>query len=212
MARYTDASCRLCRREGEKLFLKGTRCYTEKCALSRPKRSYAPGQHGMAKKKQSEYCLQLREKQKTKRYYGVLEKQFHGYFELASKKKGVTGENLLSILETRLDNVVYRLHFARSRRQARQFVLHKHILVNGEIVNIPSYQLKPGDKIEVRENYKKNLQLLDALKAVSSYGVLSHLEVNPDACSGVFKNVPAKADVPDLTGINEQLIVELYSK
>ena len=149
MARQSDASCRLCRREGEKLFLKGTRCYSEKCAMSRPKRSYAPGQHGQAKKKQSEYCMQLREKQKTKRYYGVLEKQFHTYFEMANKKSGVTGENLLILLERRLDNVVYRLGLGTSRAEARQLVLHGHFTVNGKRVNIPSYLISANDVIAV---------------------------------------------------------------
>ncbi|MBQ2294961.1 MAG: 30S ribosomal protein S4 [Spirochaetales bacterium] len=207
MARNRSPRGKVVRRFGANIF--GIEKY-DKLLQKKPN---LPGKDlSFRKKKASVYSIQLNEKQKVKLMYGVLERQFRRYFDIASRKKGVTGDNLLEILESRLDNVVYRLHFARSRRQARQFVLHKHVLVNGEIVNIPSYQLKPGDKIEIRENYKKNLQLLDALKAVSSYGVLSHLEVNPDACSGVFKNVPAKADVPDLTGINEQLIVELYSK
>ncbi len=164
------------------------------------------------KKKASVYSTQLSEKQKVKLMYGVLEKQFRRYFDIASRRKGATGENLLQVLESRLDNVVYRLHFARTRRQARQIVLHKHILVNGAVVNIPSYMVKPGDVIEVKENYRKNVLVLDALKLVGSYGVLSHLEVNADTCTGTYKNVPVKSEVPDLAGVNEQLIVELYSK
>lgn len=156
MAKYNDASCRLCRREGEKLFLKGTRCYTEKCAISRPKRGYAPGQHGQARKKQSEYCLQLREKQKTKRYYGILEKQFHTYFVMASKKSGVTGENLLVLLERRLDNVVYRLGLGSSRAEARQLVLHGHFTVNGKRVNIPSFLVSANDVIAVCDKSRTN--------------------------------------------------------
>ena len=150
MARYTDASCRLCRREGEKLFLKGERCYTNKCSVVR--RAYAPGQHGQQRKKMSEYGLQLREKQKARRFYGILEKQFRGYFEMAVKKKGVTGENLLQILESRLDNVVYRLGLATSRPEARQLVRHGHFTVNGKKVDIPSLLLKPGDILGVRES------------------------------------------------------------
>ena len=164
------------------------------------------------KKKQSVYGTQLTEKQKVKLMYGVLEKQFRRYFEIASRKKGKTGDNLIAILESRLDNVVYRMHFAQTRRQARQAVLHKHVLVNNQIVNIPSFQLKAGDVIEVVDGYKKNIQVLESLKRVSSYGVLPHLEVNADNCSGIFKVVPEKKDIVDLTDINEQLIVELYSK
>ncbi|MBR5279808.1 MAG: 30S ribosomal protein S4 [Clostridia bacterium] len=210
MARYTDASCRLCRREGEKLFLKGTRCYTEKCALSRPKRSYAPGQHGMAKKKQSEYCLQLREKQKTKRYYGVLEKQFHGYFELANKKKGVTGENLLSILETRLDNVVYRMGLGSSRAEARQFVRHGFFTVNGKAVNIPSYLVSANDVIEVTEKYKSNDRLAAILEVTAGRAVPAWLSVDLEKLSATVVALPKREDID--FPVQEHLIVELYSK
>ncbi|MBR5500095.1 MAG: 30S ribosomal protein S4 [Clostridia bacterium] len=210
MARYTDASCRLCRREGEKLFLKGTRCYTEKCALSRPKRSYAPGQHGMAKKKQSEYCLQLREKQKTKRYYGVLEKQFHGYFELASKKKGVTGENLLSILETRLDNVVYRMGLGSSRAEARQFVRHGFFTVNGKAVNIPSYLISANDVIEVTEKYKSNDRLAAIMEVTAGRAVPAWLSVDLEKLSATVVALPKREDID--FPVQEHLIVELYSK
>ncbi len=210
MARYTDASCRLCRREGEKLFLKGTRCYTEKCAISRPKRSYAPGQHGMAKKKQSEYCLQLREKQKTKRYYGVLEKQFHGYFEMASKKKGVTGENLLSILETRLDNVVYRMGLGSSRAEARQFVRHGFFTVNGKAVNIPSYLISVNDVIEVTEKYKSNDRLAAILEVTAGRAVPAWLSVDLEKLSATVVALPKREDID--FPVQEHLIVELYSK
>ena len=210
MARYTDASCRLCRREGEKLFLKGTRCYTEKCALSRPKRSYAPGQHGMAKKKQSEYCLQLREKQKTKRYYGVLEKQFHGYFELASKKKGVTGENLLVILESRLDNVVYRMGLGSSRAEARQFVRHGFFTVNGKAVNIPSYLISAGDVIEVTDKYKSNDRLQAILDVTAGRAIPEWLSVDREKMTATVANLPKREDID--FPVQEHLIVELYSK
>ncbi len=210
MARYTDASCRLCRREGEKLFLKGTRCYTEKCALSRPKRNYAPGQHGMAKKKQSEYCLQLREKQKTKRYYGVLEKQFHGYFELASKKKGVTGENLLVILESRLDNVVYRMGLGSSRAEARQFVRHGFFTVNGKAVNIPSYLISAGDVIEVTDKYKSNDRLQAILDVTAGRAIPEWLSVDREKMTATVANLPKREDID--FPVQEHLIVELYSK
>ena len=208
MARYTDASCRLCRREGEKLFLKGARCYTDKCAITR--RSYAPGQHGQAKKKQSEYCLQLREKQKAKRYYGVLEKQFHNYFELASKKKGVTGENLLVLLERRLDNVVYRLGFASTRREARQLVNHGHFTVNGKRVNIPSYLVKTGDVVAVCEKscsnaFFKKLKEDDVFAAAPKW-----LDRDKNTLTGKVIAAPAREDID--FEIAEHLIVELYSK
>lgn len=210
MARYTDASCRLCRREGEKLFLKGTRCYTEKCALSRPKRSYAPGQHGMAKKKQSEYCLQLREKQKTKRYYGVLEKQFHGYFEMANKKKGVTGENLLAILETRLDNVVYRMGLGSSRAEARQFVRHGFFTVNGKAVNIPSYLVSANDVIEVIDKYKSNDRLAAIMEVTAGRAVPAWLSVDLEKLTATVVALPKREDID--FPVQEHLIVELYSK
>ena len=210
MARYTDASCRLCRREGEKLFLKGTRCYTEKCAISRPKRGYAPGQHGMAKKKQSEYCLQLREKQKTKRYYGVLEKQFHGYFEMANKKKGVTGENLLAILEIRLDNVVYRMGLGSSRAEARQFVRHGFFTVNGKAVNIPSYLVSANDVIEVIDKYKSNDRLAAIMEVTAGRAVPAWLSVDLEKLTATVVALPKREDID--FPVQEHLIVELYSK
>ena len=208
MARYTDAVCRLCRREGQKLFLKGDRCYTEKCGVT--SRSYPPGQHGQGRSKTSEYGLQLREKQKAKRYYGLLERQFKGYFELAVKRPGVTGENLLSILESRLDNTVYRLGFAMSRAEARQLVGHGHFTVNGRKVDIPSFLLKPGMVIAVRDKSRS----LDKLKANVENNTFRKPPkwLDYDASNMVAKVVgsPAKEDI-DLP-IEEHLIVELYSK
>lgn len=208
MARYTDASCRLCRREGDKLFLKGERCYSNKCAVAR--RAYAPGQHGQSKKKLSEYGIQLREKQKARRYYGILESQFRKYFEMASAKKGVTGENLLQILELRLDNAVYRLGFGASRAEARQMVRHAHFLVNGKKVNIPSYLLTAGDVIEVRENSRSLPHFKDVAENGSSRLVPKWLELNAQSLSGKVVALPAREDV-DLP-LREHLIVELYSK
>ena len=210
MARYSEASCRICRREGEKLFLKGTRCYTEKCAMSRPKRSYAPGQHGQAKKKQSEYCMQLREKQKTKRYYGVLEKQFHTYFEMANKKSGVTGENLLILLERRLDNVVYRLGLGSSRAEARQLVLHGHFTVNGKRVNIPSYLISANDVIAVCEKSRSNARITEILDVTSGRSIPEWLSFDADKMQGTVLTYPKREDI-DLP-VQEHLIVELYSK
>ena len=208
MARYTDAVCRLCRREGQKLFLKGDRCYTDKCAITR--RAYAPGQHGQGRSKASEYGTQLREKQKAKRYYGVLESQFRGYFDMAIKRKGKTGENLLSILETRLDNVVYRLGFAMSRAEARQLVRHGHFTVNGRKVNIPSFLVKPGMIITLKESSRS----LDKFKAVIEANSFRQppkwLDYNADAFTATVTALPAREDI-DLP-IEEQLIVELYSK
>ena len=210
MARYSEASCRICRREGEKLFLKGTRCYTEKCAMSRPKRSYAPGQHGQAKKKQSEYCMQLREKQKTKRYYGVLEKQFHTYFEIANKKSGVTGENLLILLERRLDNVVYRLGLGSSRAEARQLVLHGHFTVNGKRVNIPSYLISANDVIAVCEKSRSNGRIAEIMDVTSGRSIPEWLSFDADKMQGTVLTYPKREDI-DLP-VQEHLIVELYSK
>ena len=210
MARYSEASCRICRREGEKLFLKGTRCYTEKCAMSRPKRSYAPGQHGQAKKKQSEYCMQLREKQKTKRYYGVLEKQFHTYFEMANKKSGVTGENLLILLERRLDNVVYRLGLGSSRAEARQLVLHGHFTVNGKRVNIPSYLISANDVIAVCEKSRSNGRIAEIMDVTSGRSIPEWLSFDADKMQGTVLTYPKREDI-DLP-VQEHLIVELYSK
>ena len=208
MARYTDAVCRLCRRENQKLFLKGDRCYTEKCAADR--RPYPPGQHGQGRTKASEYGLQLREKQKAKRYYGVLESQFHGYFEMASKRKGKTGENLLAILESRLDNTVYRLGFAMSRAEARQLVLHGHFLVNGRKVNIPSFLVKPGMIVSLKEKSRS----LDKFKSVIEANAFRQppkwLEYDANSMVAKVTAVPSREDI-DMP-IEEQLIVELYSK
>mgnify|MGYP000266091918 CR=1 FL=1 len=208
MARYTGASCRQCRREGMKLFLKGERCYTDKCAIVT--RNYAPGQHGQGRKKVSGYGLQLREKQKTKSYYGVGEKQFRKYFEMASNKKGVTGENLLQILESRLDNVVYRLGFGTSRAQARQFVNHGQFEVNGKKVNIPSYLVKAGDVITVRESKKDNSTLKMNIEETAARPVPAWLERDSEKLSGKVIRLSAREDI-DLP-IEEHLIVELYSK
>ena len=206
MARYTGAVCRQCRREGEKLFLKGERCYTGKCALER--RSYAPGQHGQSRKKYSEYGLQLREKQKVRKYYGVLESQFAKYFEMAEKKAGVTGENLLAIVESRLDNVVYRLGFAMSRPEARQLVRHGHFTVNGKKVNIPSYLTNVGDVIAVKEDSLKSEKIKAVIEANDKRAIVKWLE--RDGTTGKVVAVCEREDI-DLA-IEERLIVELYSK
>ena len=208
MARYTDEQCRICRREGQKLFLKGTRCFTDKCSIAR--RNYAPGQHGQKRAKLSEYGTQLREKQKTKSYYGVGEKQFRGYFEMASNKKGVTGENLLQILESRLDNVVYRLGFGASRAQARQLVNHGQFEVNGKRVDIPSYLVKAGDVITVKENKKDNATIKANVEVNAARPVPAWLELNNETLSGKVVRLASREDV-DIP-IEEHLIVELYSK
>lgn len=208
MARYTDASCRLCRREGEKLFLKGEKCYTEKCGVQ--KRAYAPGQHGQQKKKMSEYGMQLREKQKARRFYGILESQFRKYFEMAARKKGVTGENLLQILETRLDNVVYRLGLATSRAEARQFVNHGHFLVNGKRLDIPSYLVNAGDEIGLSEKIKKSVRVKEIEEMAGGRVVPQWLSYNIDEYTGKVLQLPGREDV-DLQ-VKEHLIVELYSK
>ena len=208
MARYTGASCRLCRREGQKLFLKGERCYSDKCAIAR--RQYAPGQHGQNRKKVSEYGLQLREKQKAKRYYGVLESQFAKYFEMADRKAGVTGENLLAILESRFDNIIYRLGFADSRKEARQLVLHNHFTVNGKKVNIPSMLLKAGDVIAVSEGSKTNEKIKAIIEANSARPVPKWLDSDRNTMTGRYVELPKREDI-DLE-IAEHLIVELYSK
>ena len=200
--------CRICRREGMKLFLKGTRCETEKCAFER--RGYAPGQHGQKRRKDTEYGLQLREKQKVKRIYGLLERQFRRYFSIASRKKGVTGETLLQLLEQMLDNTVFRMGFAESRRQARQVVRHGMILVNGKKVDIPSYTLKSGDKIAIQEKFKENTALKRSLETLQKRGVPEWLEVDSGALSGTFKKIPTKEEIA--LPVQEQLIVELYSK
>ena len=208
MARYKDEQCRICRREGQKLFLKGSRCYTDKCSVSR--RNYAPGQHGQKKAKLSEYGTQLREKQKTKSFYGVGEKQFRKYFEMASNKKGITGDNLLQILESRLDNVVYRLGYGSSRPQARQLVNHGHFEVNGKKVDIASYLVKPGDVIAVRESKKDSAIIKANVEANSSRPVPAWLEKNVEKLSGKVVTLASREDV-DIP-VEEHLIVELYSK
>lgn len=208
MARYTGAVCRQCRREGQKLFLKGDRCYSEKCAVA--KRAYPPGQHGQGRKKLSEYGIQHREKQKTRRYYGVLESQFEKYFEMAAKTKGQTGENLLRILETRLDNVVYRLGFAMSRPEARQLVRHGHFTVNGRKVNIPSYLVKQGDVVSLCEKSRSLDKLKMSIEANASRVPPKWLEYNRDAFEAKVAALPERDDI-DLP-VEEHLIVELYSK
>lgn len=208
MARYREANCKLCRREGEKLFLKGSRCVSDKCAFER--RQYAPGQHGQSfRRKVSAYGLQLREKQKVRRTYGILEKQFRNYFKSADAKTGITGESLVQSLECRLDNLVYRLGFAGSRKQARQLVRHRHIMVGGRIVDIPSYSVRPNEVIRVKDKSKKLDLVHTALKAGRS-DEIGWLRVNKAALEGELLEIPKRADIP-LTA-NEQLIVELYSK
>lgn len=208
MARYTNSVCRLCRRENLKLFLKGERCYTDKCAIER--RNYPPGQHGQSRRKFSDYGAQLREKQKVKRMYGLLERQFRNLFKEADRQKGITGENLLILLERRLDNTVYRLGFASSRNEARQLVRHNHFLVNQSKVNIPSYLVKPGDIIEVREKSKKMARILEALEGVERRGVPQWLELDKENMRGSVKALPTREDIT--LPIQEKLIVELYSK
>lgn len=209
MARYHDANCKLCRREGEKLFLKGARCLSEKCALER--RQYAPGQHGKSmRRKISPYGVQLREKQKIRRTYGVLEKQFRNYFKKADRKTGITGETLLQFLETRLDNLVYRLGFAASRKSARQLVRHRHITVDGSIVDIPSYGVKPNQVIKIKEKSKKLDSIHSALKEVGRGDEIPWLRLNKAALEGELLEVPKRLDIP--VTFNEQLVVELYSK
>lgn len=208
MARYTGPSCRLCRREGSELFLKGERCYTDKCAIKR--RSYPPGQHGQGRIKVSDYGVQLREKQKVRRIYGILENQFRGYFETADRMKGVTGENLLFLLERRLDNVVYRLGFATSRDEARQLVRHSHFTLNGRKANIPSIQVKAGDVIQLREKSRKITVINESLEGVVRRGIPQWLELDKDAFKGSIKALPVREDIT--MPIQEQLIVELYSK
>lgn len=211
MARYTGPVCRLCRTEQKKLFLKGERCNSDKCPIN--KKRGAPGKDPKGRVgKKSEYGLQLREKQKIKRMYGMLEKQFHLTFERAQRMGGVTGENLIKLLECRLDNVVYRMHFATTRSQARQLVSHRHFLVNGKSVNIPSYEVKPGDIIEVREKSKKLTAIMDALNEVSKSGNMPWVSVDVDAQKGTFSAYPRREEVLDLADIKEQLVVELYSK
>jgi small subunit ribosomal protein S4 len=208
MARYRDALCRQCRREGEKLFLKGDRCFTEKCGVER--RKYPPGEHGQRRSKLTDYAIQLREKQKVRNTYGLLEKQFRHYYEKASRKKGVTGELLLQYLERRLDNVVYRMGFAYNRGQARQLVGHGHIMVNGRRVNIPSYLVKAGDVVEVKESSRKIPSVSDSLQKAQHRGILEWVQVDTDNFKGTVDHIPSRDEIP-LTA-QEQLIVELYSK
>ncbi|HNW61034.1 MAG TPA: 30S ribosomal protein S4 [bacterium] len=209
MARDTGADCKLCRREGMKLFLKGTKCTSDKCTFD--KKGYAPGQHGRTRRfKQSEYSVQLREKQKVKRIYGLLERQFHTYFERAERLKGITGENLLRLLETRLDNVVYRLGLAPSRTTARQLVRHRHVMVNGELVDIPSYQLKAGDEIRIREKSRQLEVIHSAMKRVRDGKMVSWLALDKALMQGTILEQPARDAIP--VDVNEKLIVELYSK
>jgi len=209
MARYTGADCKLCRREEQKLFLKGTKCYSNKCPFE--KKGYAPGQHGRTRRfKKSEYGLQLREKQKVKRIYSVLEKQFRNYFHKAERERGITGENLLKLLERRLDNVVFRLGFASSRKTARQLVRHRHFLVNERIVNIPSYIVKTGDEIKVRDKSKKLDQIHSAMRRVKEGKQFPWLNLDKANMVGMFQQVPNREEIP--VQVNEQLIVELYSK
>ncbi len=209
MARYTGPVCKLCRREGEKLFLKGNRCVTVKCSFE--KKSYAPGQHGVSQRtKLSEYGIQLREKQKVRKIYGILEKQFRNYFARADRLKGVTGENLLKLLESRLDNTIFRLGFAQSRNQARQLVLHRHFLVNGRIVDIPSFILKPGDVIMVKEKSRRLVVIHESMKRIRDEDMYSWLTLDKAKMEGVFSDIPNRADIP--IQVQENLIVELYSK
>jgi len=209
LARNLDAKCRQCRREGEKLFLKGEKCFTDKCAVER--RAYPPGQHGQKKNtRQSEYGGQLREKQKVRRIYGMMEGQFRLTFKRADQERGITGENLLQILESRLDNVTYRMGFGASRSEARQVVRHNSILVNGKRVNIPSYQVRPGDVVEVAEKSKNHLRLKSSVSAAEQRGFPEWIDMDSKAMKGTFKAIPQRSELP--ATINEHLIVELYSK
>jgi len=208
LARYREAVCRLCRREGVELYLKGDRCFTDKCAIKR--RGYPPGQHGQRRPKHSDYGVQLREKQKAKRIYGILEKQFRTYFEKADRMKGKTGDNLLILLERRLDSVVYKLGFTQTRRESRQVVRHGHFLVNGRKVNIPSFLVKAGDVVELREKSRKIPSVNEALDAVVRKGIPAWLELERGSFRGAVKAIPGRSDIQE--PIQEQLIVELYSK
>jgi len=208
VARYTEAKCRICRREAGKLFLKGDRCFTDKCAYER--RPYAPGMHGRARKKMSDYAVQLREKQKVRRMYGILEAQFHDYFVEADRQHGVTGTNLLRLLELRLDNVIYRMGFSNSRNQARQLVRHGVFILNGHKVTVPSLQLKPGDTITVREKNRKIPVIMEAQEVIARRGLPAWLEVDGANFKGTVKDRPVREDIQ--FPISESLIVELYSK
>lgn len=209
MARYTGPSCKLCRRERMKLFLKGTKCFTDKCPIE--SRNYPPGQHGISRRpRMGDYAIQLREKQKVRKTYGVLENQFRRYFEEASKKTGITGDNLVRLLERRFDNTIYRLGLAPSRKSARQLILHKHFTINGRVVNIPSYLLKPGDLIQVRDKSKKLDLIHDSMKRMKDNMMVPWLSLDKASMKGTFMTEPERSDVP--FNANEQLIVELYSK
>lgn len=208
MARYIESACRICRRENLKMYLKGERCYTDKCAIER--RPYPPGQHGQGRTKFSEYGVQLREKQKVKRMYGLLESQFRGYYQRASARKGKTGENLLQALELRLDNVVFRMGFSDTRCESRQLVRHGHVLVNGKPVNIPSFAIRMGAAVEIREKSRKIVRISEALEAVDRRGVPAWLELDKKAFKGTVRVLPSREDLT--MPIQEQLIVELYSK
>jgi small subunit ribosomal protein S4 len=208
MARYTEALCRVCRREGEKLLLKGDRCYTDKCAVER--RKYPPGQHGQGYRKLSDYGVQLREKQKVRHIYGILERQFRRYFYEADRRKGITGEVLLQLLETRLDNIVYRMGFAADRRKARQFVSHGHFLVNGKKVNIPSYTVKGGDIVEVKESSRDIPEIVDSLSKAEHRGIPPWIELDSANMRGKVLHIPSREEIQ--LPVQEQLIIELYSK
>jgi small subunit ribosomal protein S4 len=208
LARYRESVCRFCRRELTKLFLKGDRCYSDKCAVER--RKFPPGQHGAGRTKATDYGVQLREKQKVRRIYGVLEKQFRNYVHLAEKKKGITGENLLQLLECRLDNMVYRMGFAASRNEARQLVNHGHFLVNGRKVDVPSFRTKPGMTVELREKSRTVITIGESLQTATRRGVPSWVELDPDNFRGVIRALPAREDLDET--IREQLIVEFYSR
>ena len=209
MARYTGASCKLCRRERTKLFLKGTKCFTEKCPIER--KNYPPGQHALSRRaKVSDYSVQLREKQKVKRTYGVQETQFRNYFDYASRQKGRTGENLVKLLERRLDNIIYRVGLAPSRKSARQLILHKHFRINGAAVNIPSFLLKAGDTIQVKDKSKQMKVFHDSMKRIKDDMMPSWLQVDKAGLKGTLLAIPERIDIPFTA--NEQLIVELYSK
>ena len=208
MARYIGALCRICRREGEKLFLKGDRCYTEKCAVER--RKYPPGQHGQGYRKLSDYGFQLREKQKVRKTYGLLERQFRRYFYDAERKKGITGEVLLQLIESRLDNTVYRMGFAPNRRRARQLISHGHILVNGKKVNLPSYAVNEGDLVEVKESSKNIPEIVDSLSRSEHRGIPAWVEVDGVNLKGKVLRIPSRDEIQ--LPVQEQLIVELYSK
>ncbi|MFL5677713.1 MAG: 30S ribosomal protein S4 [Chloroflexota bacterium] len=208
MARYTASVCRLCRREGAKLYLKGTRCYTKKCSFER--RPSPPGQHAVRRRKVGEYGLQLREKQKVRRVYGVLERQFRNYYRVASTQSGVTGEALLRSLELRLDNVVFRMGFASSRAQARQLVGHRHFAVNGVPTNIPSFQLRPGDKVEVRESRRSREPFKTAKETLKNHQAPDWLSIDASTLSGTIADVPRRDQMP--LDLNEQLVVEYYSR